>query len=114
VPWLPVLDQAGYAGIATLPTAAATATDLMVFKMLFNRRKYWADIESLLRCGAADTAEAAEWVASILGPDDPRLAQLQQITDELAEEVAGRDTAPGPPGPKRYPDPAARPASSAQ
>jgi len=58
---LPVLDQAGYAGIAILPTAAATATDLMVFKMLCNRRKDWADIESLLRCSAGDSAEAVEW-----------------------------------------------------
>lgn len=66
-----------------------TVTDLMVFKMLCNRRKDWADIESLLRCGAGDTAEAAEWVASIIGPDDPRLAQLQEIVNELAENTAG-------------------------
>jgi len=66
-----------------------TATDLMVFKMLCNRRKDWADIESMLRCDAGDTAEAAEWVASILGADDRRLAQLQEIIDELAEETAG-------------------------
>jgi len=66
-----------------------TATDLMVFKMLSNRRKDWADIESLLRCGAGDTAEAAEWVASILGPDDSRFAQLQELIDELAEDTAG-------------------------
>ena len=66
-----------------------TATDLMAFKMLCNRRKDWADIESMLRCDAGDTAEAAEWVASILGADDRRLAQLQEIIDELAEETAG-------------------------
>jgi len=66
-----------------------TATDLMVFKMLCNRRKDWADLESMLRCDAGDTAEAAEWVASILGADDRRLAQLQEIIDELAEETAG-------------------------
>ncbi len=66
-----------------------TATDLMVFKMLCNRRKDWADIESLLRCGAGDSGEAAEWVASILGPDDPCLGQLQEISDELAEDTAG-------------------------
>ncbi len=100
---MPVLDQAGYAGVAILPTAAATATDLMVFKMLCNRRKDWADIESLLRCSAGDSAEAVKWVASVLGPDDPRLAQLQAIIDELAEEPAGRDTAPGPPRPEALP-----------
>ncbi len=37
--------------------------------------------------------------ASILGTDDPRLAQLQAIIDELAEEAAGQDTASGPPWP---------------
>ncbi|MFT3854826.1 MAG: hypothetical protein QM733_19120 [Ilumatobacteraceae bacterium] len=53
-----------------------SATDLMVFKMLFNRTKDWADIESLLRAGAGDPDEAADWIVQFLGPDDERLTRL--------------------------------------
>jgi hypothetical protein len=60
-----------------------TATDLMVFKMLFDRRKDWADIESLIRAGAGDPEEAADWVAQIVGSVDSRLAKLQEIRDEV-------------------------------
>jgi hypothetical protein len=63
-----------------------TPTDLMVFKMLFDRRKDWADIESLVRAGAGDPAEAADWVAQIVGSTDPRLAKLQEILDEVASD----------------------------
>lgn len=63
-----------------------TATDLMVFKMLFNRRRDWADIENLVRCGAGDTTEAAGWVAQFVGADDRRLATLSEIIDEVTCE----------------------------
>ena len=39
-------------GGVQIPTLSAT--DLMVFKMLSNRRKDWADIESLLEAEAGD------------------------------------------------------------
>jgi hypothetical protein len=63
-----------------------TATDLMVFKMLFDRRKDWADIESLIRAGAGDPAEAVGWVAQIVGPNDPRLAKLHELRAEVQAE----------------------------
>ena len=65
-----------------------TATDLMVFKMLFDRRKDWADVESLIRANAGDPAEAADWVAQIVGPNDPRLGKLREIRDEVDAEKA--------------------------
>jgi len=34
------------------------------------------------------STESVYGVASILGPDDPRLAQLQAVIDELADEAA--------------------------
>ena len=61
-----------------------TATDLMVFKMMFNRTKDWADIESLLAAGAGDPAEAAQWIAEFLGADDPRLARLRDAISAAA------------------------------
>lgn len=63
-----------------VPIKVISATDLMVFKMLFNRRKDWVDIESLIEAGTADVDEAALWVASFLGDDDPRLEQLRQLS----------------------------------
>lgn len=55
-----------------------TATDLMVFKMYYNRTKDWADIESLLEAGAGDPVEAGQWIEEFLGPHDPRLERLRQ------------------------------------
>ena len=63
-----------------------TATDLMVFKMLYDRRKDWADIESLIRCEAGDPTEAADWVAHFVGAADVRLAKLSDLRREIDEE----------------------------
>lgn len=66
-----------------------TATDLMIFKMWFARRKDWADIEAMVQYGRADHFEAAAWIADLLGADDPHLATLQQIVTEV--EMARAD-----------------------
>ena len=63
------------------------ATDLMVFKMLFDRRKDWADIEELLRFGKVDVPEASRWLAEIVGPEDRRTETLQELLAELAAEA---------------------------
>ena len=65
-----------------------TATDLMVFKMLFDRRKDWA-VESLIRADAGDAAEAGDWVAQIVGPSDQQLTKLQEIRDEVIADSGG-------------------------
>ena len=69
-------------GSADIPVM--TATDLMVFKMLFNRTKDWADIESLLESNAGDPDEAAAWIDRFLGPDAAQLERLRRTRDELA------------------------------
>jgi hypothetical protein len=61
-----------------------SATDLMVFKMLFDRRKDWADIEELVRFGKADVAEARSWLTEIVGPTDLRQATLDSLLAELS------------------------------
>ena len=61
-----------------------SATDLTVFKMLFDRRKDWADIEELLRFGKVDVAEARRWLTALVGQDDPRQRTLDALLDELA------------------------------
>ena len=72
---VPMLD-------ATVPILSAT--DLLVFKALFNRRKDWADIEELLRFGKPDLDEARRWLVEILGADDRRLATLAEVASEVA------------------------------
>lgn len=66
-----------------------SATDLLVFKALFDRRKDWADIEELLRYGKADLDEAKRWLVKIVGKDDPRLTTLAQIESEVDDAVNG-------------------------
>ncbi|MBV9485572.1 MAG: hypothetical protein JO246_05895 [Frankiaceae bacterium] len=60
-----------------------SATDLLVFKALFDRRKDWADIEELLRFGKVDVAEAGSWLEEIVGGADRRLGKLAEIVAEV-------------------------------
>lgn len=65
-----------------------TATDLTVFKALYNRSKDWVDIESMLEESppSLDVDEAVAWLSDIVGPDDGRITRLRT----LATEVGGR------------------------
>jgi hypothetical protein len=48
-----------------------SATDLTIFKALFDRTKDWADIEEMVAFGSPDVAESLAWLENILGADDP-------------------------------------------
>ena len=61
-----------------------SATDLMVFKMLYDRRKDWADIEELVRYGKVDVEEARSWLTAIVGSEDPRHGKLDELVAELS------------------------------
>ena len=54
-----------------------SATDLTVFKCLFDRSKDWLDIEKLLCFGRVDVSEVRSWLVTLLGEDDPRLGRLE-------------------------------------
>lgn len=58
-----------------------SATDLTVFKALFNRSKDWPDIESMLRAhdSSVDLDEAIRWMAEIVGSSDPRTERLGSL-----------------------------------
>jgi len=60
-----------------------SATDLLVFKALFDRRKDWADIEELVRYGKPDLDDARGWLARIVGRADRRLGTLREVVDEV-------------------------------
>lgn len=64
-----------------------SATDLTIFKSLFDRTKDWADIEELLRYGDVDQTEVLRWLAEIVGRDDQRLQRFRQTTTHVGRDV---------------------------
>lgn len=58
-----------------------SATDLTVFKALFDRTKDWADIEELLRYGEVDVDDVLRWLDGIVGSADPRLGRFRAAVD---------------------------------
>ena len=58
-----------------------SATDLTVFKSLFNRPKDWIDIQTMLDAhdSSVDIEEAAAWVGRIVGQDDQRVTRLRSL-----------------------------------
>jgi hypothetical protein len=72
----------------SVPMAGATvhilsATDLTIFKALFNRPKDWVDIQAMLDAhdSSVDLAEAARWVGAIVGESDPRARKLLSLRE---------------------------------
>ena len=64
-------------GDAAVPVLSAT--DLTIFKALYNRTKDWADIEEMVAFGSPDIPEALAWLEEILGADDRRIARLRAV-----------------------------------
>jgi hypothetical protein len=60
-----------------------SATDLTIFKSLFDRTKDWADIEEMVAFGSPDVEEALAWLTELLGPDDPRVHRLRGIPSNI-------------------------------
>ena len=58
-----------------------SATDLTVFKALFDRPKDWVDIQAMLDAhdSSVDPDEAASWVARIVGKSDQRVKRLRGL-----------------------------------
>lgn len=58
-----------------------SATDLTIFKALFNRGKDWVDIEAMLDAhdSSVDVDDAVGWLAEIVGPDDSRCDRLREL-----------------------------------
>lgn len=58
-----------------------SATDLTVFKALFDRPKDWLDIQAMLDAhdSSVDLDDVIGWVSSIVGSDDQRIARLRGL-----------------------------------
>ncbi|HVL91259.1 MAG TPA: hypothetical protein VM841_13580 [Actinomycetota bacterium] len=65
----------------TIPVLGCVA--LVVFKAMFDRTKDWADIEAVAAANTPPTRQAAEHLARILGPDDPRIERLHTLISEI-------------------------------
>jgi len=50
--------------------------DLAVFKVFFNRRKDWADLEAMVLARSFDIERVLGVLARYLGPEDPRIEAL--------------------------------------
>lgn len=71
-------------GIRSVPFAGRTipvlgCSDLVVFKVMFNRTKDWADIEEVVAAGALDAVATLGWVVRLLGADHPSIARLEAL-----------------------------------
>jgi hypothetical protein len=65
-----------------------TATDLVVFKALYDRGKDWVDIQYVVDYDPPSfrQAEAVDWVGRIVGFDDPRTKRLAKMRPEEQRE----------------------------
>lgn len=63
-------------GGATIPILSAT--DLSVFKALFDRPKDWVDIDEMLAYGEVDAATARTWLVRVVGAKDRRVSRWDE------------------------------------
>lgn len=56
--------------------------DLAVFKVFFNRRKDWADLEAMLRSKKVDAEAILAMIDGLLGPNDRRTLELRALMTE--------------------------------
>lgn len=75
-----VTDRALWVPMLGAEVPILSATDLTVFKALFDRPKDWIDIGEMVSYGAPslDLDDAAHWVREIVG-DDPRVERLLDL-----------------------------------
>ncbi len=64
--------------------------ELAIFKAMFDRTRDWADIETMISARRLDLDAVRESLIEMLGPDDHRLAKLEE-----AERLAAAPTPPG-------------------
>ena len=53
--------------------------ELVTFKVMFDRTRDWADFEAVLEAGTVDVAAVRATLATMLEPDDPRLARFDGL-----------------------------------
>jgi hypothetical protein len=51
----------------------------VVFKSLYGRTRYWADIEAIMEAGAIDCADTLARVERLLGTEHPSAVRLRDL-----------------------------------
>ncbi|HWC33966.1 MAG TPA: nucleotidyl transferase AbiEii/AbiGii toxin family protein [Mycobacteriales bacterium] len=69
------VEQVPFGG-ATIPILSAT--DLAIFKALFDRPKDWVDIDEMLAYGEVDAAAVRTWLVRVVGSKDRRVAKWDE------------------------------------
>lgn len=65
-------------GSTSIPVISAT--DILIFKALFNRPKDWVDIAAIVEAGTADVDEALRWIAQLVGEDNTNHQRLLALS----------------------------------
>ena len=70
------------------PIVILAPEDLLVCKVVYNRRKDWIDIEQmlLLTAGTLDLDDVRRWVVALVGADDDRTAHFERAVREVLGE----------------------------
>ncbi len=58
--------------------------ELVTFKVMFDRTQDWADVEAVLGAGTVDVDAVRATLATLLEPEDPRLARLAGLASASA------------------------------
>ena len=67
-------------------------TELAVFKVMFDRTRDWADIESMLTAGTLDVDAVRAELTTLVAKDDDRFARLEEAVRRGLQERAKRET----------------------
>ena len=63
----------------TIPIVSAT--DLVIFKALFDRPKDWVDIAEMVAYGGVDIVDAQSWLTRLVGRRDRRARRLAELAE---------------------------------
>jgi hypothetical protein len=60
--------------------------ELVVFKVMFDRTRDWADVEAVIEAGRVDLRAVRDTLRTLLGPGDPRLDRLAETERRVRPE----------------------------
>ena len=58
-----------------------SATDLSIFKALFDRPKDWVDVAEMVDYGEVDAREVRSWLVRLVGPKDRRVVRWDEVAE---------------------------------
>lgn len=64
-----------------------SATDLAIFKALFDRPRDWVDIEAMLDYGEVDRREVQRWLVQLLDDGDARITRWSALSTRRSPDL---------------------------